>query len=200
MKAEIESRFSKNLSRVEHLIAAHEVVSSSGGHQEDATDVLRAAVIFLHAALEDLLRSLEEWKLPLADARHLSDVPLEGKKPREKFTLGDLVAHRGRTVDEVIRQSVSANLERSNYNDVGEMVAALHRVGVSEGVFSAEFKGQLAAMSSRRHLIAHRADRRSVDGQDVIASLMKDVVEEWHRAVWLFGRALLTALSESEEA
>jgi hypothetical protein len=117
MKPEIESRFTENLDRVKHLVDVYQAAASGPGRRNvGTTDVLRAAVVFLHATLEDLLRSLLEWKLPGAAAEHLRDIPLEGKEARTKFTLDELAAHRGKTVDDLIARSVYASLEDSNFN------------------------------------------------------------------------------------
>ena len=61
MKPEIEHRFADNLTRVESLVAAYDTqVAARGAAGRVAVptaDLLRAAVVFLHATLEDLLRS-----------------------------------------------------------------------------------------------------------------------------------------------
>ena len=95
MKSEIENRFNGNLDRVEYLVALYETGSSGSGRRAvDTSDILRSAVVFLHATLEDFLRSLLEWKLPTAQASYLKDVPLVGKKPRSTFSLDDLALFR----------------------------------------------------------------------------------------------------------
>jgi hypothetical protein len=69
MKTEIENRFNGNLERVEHLVALYETLTTGPGRRPvDTSDILRSAVVFLHATLEDFLRSLLEWKLPSAQA------------------------------------------------------------------------------------------------------------------------------------
>ena len=75
MKDEIARRFELNLSRVQSLIKAYEnaLPGSQGRPPVVTTDILRASVVFLHASLEDLLRSLLEWKLPAAKAEYLSN-------------------------------------------------------------------------------------------------------------------------------
>ena len=76
------------------------------------------------------MRSILAWKLPLATSAQLKDVPLAGKKARTTFTLEDVAAFRGSTVDALISQSVDVYLERSNFNDPGEVEGALARVGL----------------------------------------------------------------------
>lgn len=84
------------------------------------TDRLRAAVVFLHATMEDVLRSVLAWKWPMTDARaQLKDIGvLVGGEPQQKVTQADLIAHRGSSVDDVIRASIAAYLEKSNFNNI----------------------------------------------------------------------------------
>lgn len=98
MKANIEARFVENIARVRNLTdlyRIHLMGQGSGRRGHSKTDVLRAAVVMLHASMEDLLRSIEYWKLPSANSAVLANIPLASKGPATKFNLGDLVAHRG---------------------------------------------------------------------------------------------------------
>lgn len=100
------------------MIALYDDRASGKGRRSlETTDLLRAAVVFLHASLEDLIRGVTAWKLPAAAAAALADVPLVGAIKTAKPTLADLAAHRGRTVQEVIDASVAASLAHSNYNN-----------------------------------------------------------------------------------
>ena len=196
MKAELESRFGENLERVRHLLALYRGEAAGPGRRAvETTDVLRAAVVFLHATLEDLLRTLLEWKLPLAAAEHLKEVPLEGKKPRSSFTLDELAVHRGKTVDEVIARSVAVNLEESSFSHPGEVYRVLEKVGLSRTLFD-PYRIELGPMMGRRHWIVHRADRDKVSGRGHHAArpLPQATVEGWYRALEQFGTDVLAKL------
>jgi hypothetical protein len=154
---------------------------------------LRAAVVLLHATLEDLLRSLAEWKLPTAPADSLDRIPLAGAgKPREKFGLAELAEFRGQTVDMVIAQSVETYLERSSYNHPGEIVELLARIQVNYAI-DASLRNVLAVMMSRRHWIAHRADRNTVTGpgHQMTRSISVALVKKWIKGVDRFGKEVL---------
>jgi hypothetical protein len=59
-----------------------------------ATDLLRAAVVFLHASLEEVLRALSVATLSHTDAAVINEIPLTGVSRSgrpEKFFLGELV-------------------------------------------------------------------------------------------------------------
>ncbi len=131
MKAEIENRFNGNLQCVEHFVALYETLTTGPGHRPvDTSDTLRSAVVFLHATLEDLLRSLVEWKLPTAQAAYLKDIPLTGKKSRSSFTLDDRAHFRGSNVDDLISRSIADHLERSNFDNPGEVSSVLESIGL----------------------------------------------------------------------
>lgn len=196
MKAEIETRFSANLERVQRLVEAYQGAAVGPGRRHvDTTDVLRAAVVFLHATLEDFLRGLLEWKLPLAAAVHIKDIPLAGKKPRSTFTLDDLAPFRGTSVDDLIARSVLENLERSNFNDPGEVEGVLERIGLSK-VLLDPYRDKLGPMMKRRHWIVHRADRNTAMGRGhhVPLALQQAAVEAWNEALKQFGADVLARL------
>ncbi|MGM0578380.1 MAG: hypothetical protein ACQEXJ_21830 [Myxococcota bacterium] len=135
----IVDNFSSNLARVQSLLDVHDAIGTPGpGRRTTAqTDVLRAAVVLLHASLEDLLRSSSEQLLPGAEPHVLSEIGL----PRgdgtsvERFRLGELARFRGDRVDDVIRAAVMAKLERSNYNNVNQVAGALDGLGVKSTDF-----------------------------------------------------------------
>lgn len=190
---EIGGRFGSNLARVK-VLAEHAdstLQIQLGGITDLRSDILRSAIILLHATLEDLLRSVAEVLLPMAAANHLKDIPLLGSmKPRQTtFTLEDLAAHRGRDVSDLIAKSVTAYLERSNYNHPGD-IKCFPAVGRNSREFMRSFLPSPRAMMSRRHLIAHRADRRVGVGAAPLA-IESLTVEEWIDNVALFGGALL---------
>lgn len=196
MKDEIMQRFESNLSRVRHLVTAYEgaLPGTQGRPSVATTDILRAAVVFLHAALEDLLRALLEWKLPLAKAEQLDDVQLLGEKLR-KYTLADFAKHRGSTVDDVVARSVRFSLERSNFNSVQEVAAALVKANVDQKIVD-PYASHLEAMMKRRHWIVHRADRNDARGlgQFPARSLHPATVKTWLASVESFAQSLLALL------
>lgn len=199
MKDEIARRFELNLGRAKSLVASYEgaLPGASGRPSVATTDLLRGSVVFLHASLEDLLRSILAWKLPSAPPKQLEDIPLVGTMPRSKYTLADIAAHRGVTVDELVARSVAASLERSNFNDVAEVASALSGSGIPNASAVVKPHGSnLAAMMSRRHWIVHRADRNRAQGSGHFAaqSLPPDLVETWVASVEAFGKAVLALL------
>lgn len=196
MKQQIESRFDQNLRRVENLIKTYVSTRGPGRGRRDVSrnDILRAAVVFLHATLEDLVRSLEQWKLPAANDTILNAVPLAGSEGRpEKFLLGRLAGHRGKTVDELINESVREYLAQSNYGNVEEVARTLTRIGLDVAKVKPHFP-RLSEMMARRHNIVHRADENpaSGSGQHRAKAISPTGIQPWIDAVRGFGKDLLT--------
>jgi hypothetical protein len=83
MRTEIESRFKANLARVRQLVQTYEgLVGGGAGRSSVAnTDILRAAVVLLHATMEDLIRSVSEWKLPTAPAAAFHEMAFPNGTP-----------------------------------------------------------------------------------------------------------------------
>jgi hypothetical protein len=194
-REEIEQQFRANLERVTGLVGLYEEVAARGRGRKAVpdSDLLRAAVILLHATLEDLLRSLAEWKLPTASATSLERITFGGaKKGKEQFTLVDLAEFRGQSVDEVIARSVAGYLERSNYNHPGDVADLLRKIGVDYSM-SKEMRDDLAIMMIRRHAIAHRADRNPLQGpgHQIARSISVALVKQWTKRVEGFGLAVL---------
>jgi len=204
MKSEIGERLDSNLARVESLIAAYDAevrARSSGARGRVAvttTDLLRAAVVFLHATLEDLVRSALEWRLPLAKAEFLAPVPLlnctrGGHEPR--FNLSDLAGHRGRTVDFVLDKSVQSYLGDATFNNPRQLITAVVSIGLQASLLD-PYTPALGPMMARRHWIVHRTDRNEVVGQGhhVTRSISRKNVQQWLSAVRDLGADFLAAL------
>lgn len=198
MKERISERFSENIARVRNLsdIYTTNLAGAGAGRRgHSKTDVLRAAVVLLHAALEDLLRSLSYWKLPAAHPDVLAKIPLSTVAPAAKFSLGDLAAHRGKSVEDVITESVNGYLERSNYNNVEEVTRFLASVGVDVASVNMWFP-KMTEVMQRRHLIVHRADRDETggSGNHSVRSIGSAQLKKWINAVEGFGAALLNEI------
>jgi hypothetical protein len=87
----IRDNFNENLARVESLVStyeSHPEAQGRGRKSAEVLDILRAAVVFLHASLEDALRSVARWKLPSAASPVLDQIPLigQGSNPKNSFS------------------------------------------------------------------------------------------------------------------
>jgi len=200
MKADLKSRFDENIARVRNLADIYETKLApiaQGRKPVGSTDILRAGVVFLHATVEEFLRGILEWRLPDQSEAILNGVSLvgSGSDRAEKFLLGRLAAHRTKTVDALIRESVSASLTRSNFNSVAEIVSALTSVGLDKTPCEPFFPA-LTALMERRHQIVHRADRNPNHGQGHhhASSIGRHHVHEWAQAAQDFFDAVYAQL------
>lgn len=200
MKDKIADNLKHNLARVESLVTTYEShpdAQGQGRKPAEVLDILRAAVVLLHATLEDVLRNVAYWKLPTADKAVLDEIAVSGAGLNsKKVLLGDLAAHRGKTVDELIEASIDSYLEHSNYNNSAEIAAILQKVNIDVAKVNSTF-GTLQDLMARRHLIVHRADRQDQvagSGDHEIRAINKQTVREWAHAVEDFGAAILGEL------
>lgn len=195
MREEILERFTGNVARARNLIAVYWQIARPGrGRQPVPTvDVLRAAVVFLHASFEDVMRSIAAWKFPHAGEAVLNEIPLVGTFGRaERFHLGKLAAHRNKTVQALIDESVSGYLSTFTMNNTDELAAFLTKIGVEPNAVNGEF-ALLAQVFARRHHIVHQADRNDAPGQGHhnARGLNHETVTGWIDSVDRFVRALL---------
>lgn len=197
MREDIVTRYEPNLARVRKLVDAYRAIAGPGPGRRslDTIDVLRAAVVFLHATLEDVLRTLLARRWPTAGPEHPFDgIPVAPGR-RDRVTLTDLASHRGKSVDDVVRESVNAYLERSNFNNVADVKTAMQRAGLDFEAIAPQ-ASSLAAMMTRRHQIVHRADRQEIggSGNHAAASLGISTVEAWISAVEATCKAIVAQL------
>lgn len=203
-KHSIGLTFEANIDRVAELVAAHDELGTTDAPRPIQEDLLRSAVVLLHASLEDLLRSTSEHLLPRQGPTVLDEVgfPAGPDRTKSKFTLGELHPFKGRTVDEVIQAAVSARLQRASFNNVSEVAGTLERMGLSRSLLDPD-QTRVEAMIKRRHLIVHRADRdRASDGAGVplTSPIAKSTVDRWRSAVLDVGHRVILALPNDEGA
>lgn len=196
MKDDIERRVATNLERVEFFLDTYRVAAPGAGRKAvKHGDFLRAAVVFLHAALEDALRSAVAWKWPHTCVGLDKLEFVVGGSRVAKIGADHLAASRGLTVEDFLATSVNAFLERSSFNNLGVVKLALKRAGVSLVIVDPH-ESKISAMMARRHLIAHRGDRHEKrgSGHHGAASISLGTVEEWTRHTRALCQALVAAL------
>lgn len=221
-------RLSQNLSRVDNLISVHEALEMMmEKHLEqfkkedvekalkdvkeeevertlhDLDDILRSAIVLLHASLEDCLRTIALEHLSRADPDLLKDIPLAGvgNLRKTRFGLGDLVPHRRKTIADVIESSLDQWLHHSSFNNTTDLAAMLNRIGIDPETCNASFSS-LDEMTSRRHRIVHNADRASDadgSGNPGTTPITRDTVAQWRGAVEAFIVAAVCHLPEVVE-
>lgn len=153
------NQYKEGLTRVSSLLALYEKLAKENRDKDArATDILRAAVVLLHASEEDYLRNvLIQWYPVKADPAALKEVPLAGTTGREaKFTFDKLASFRGETVDELIDKSVREYFSKISFNSYTEIVGRLRKLQIE--VKSYERQSDIDALIARRHKIVHEVD------------------------------------------
>ncbi|MGD0227253.1 MAG: HEPN domain-containing protein [Terriglobia bacterium] len=124
-------------------------------------DILRTTVVFLHATFEDFLRTIARQRIAIVKSQEVLDkIPLVGvsKSGRaEKFYLGALNAHRGKTVDQLIRESVENYLDETSFASIRAIDEVLRQAGLDTAPFKFLY-ADIDQMVQRRHRIVHEAD------------------------------------------
>jgi hypothetical protein len=205
------ARFTANLVRADGLVEIYNMTSfmrDSARAREGAehpsieihySDILRAAVVLVHATLEELLRSMAATLLPFADEATLNTIPLVGiggPGRAEKFFLGRLAAHRGKSVLDLIKESVDDYLTTTTYNDTTQISVLLASLAIDVEKVKHLFP-KLDEVIKRRHQIVHRADRSSskADALERVESITADEVKEWISAVQEFMATSVTSVA-----
>ena len=125
----------ENLKRVRHVLSIYNKLygHGPGRRSADKSDLLRFAVVFLHATIEEFLRTIAAYYLPLSNEESLNRVPLVGLNNigrSEKFLLGRLAHHRGKSVDALLKESVTDYLLRLSFNDTTDIIVLLRDCGL----------------------------------------------------------------------
>jgi len=211
------NRLCSNLSRVDSLIDLYDFLSNMLSHYEEAAEqdlvlkmkrppdpleILRAAIVFLHASLEDVLRSIAAKHVSHSNPDLLKDVPFlnSGIRPK-KITLTDLLQYQGETIEGLINKSVNQWLEHRSFNDCNDIAAFLQRIEIDCTACSSEFAA-LDEMIKRRHKIVHNADRRDVYDESkhpILESTDRGTVEMWRESVQNFVVQLMYQLQTAVE-
>ena len=112
-KENLVANFRANIARVESLTAASDALGSPGVGRPTVhqTDILRAAVVLLHASLEDVLRSSSEHLLPYASKAVLDDIGFPDAATGEKSSLESPVVDVHRSSGIVFATVTSSTFE-----------------------------------------------------------------------------------------
>lgn len=201
------ARFQVNMGRVKGLVelASTEPLKPPAPLESigPRADLIRTIVVFLHATFEDALRTTARERLASAKSGVLKDIPLVGISESgraEKFFLGELDGHRGKTVDQLISESVANYLDRKTFGSVNDVETILRQMELDTRPFQ-DIYPDLQQMMTRRHRIVHEADLRSpTDRVSAPWTFVDDLdLTVWMLAVILFYMQLRVSLEPTDE-
>lgn len=188
------SRFVQNYGRVQSLLRIYDKAKSNSSegaevikNDEDIrlTDLLRAAVVFLHGSQEDYIRSiLSEWMRQKVDEKELSTIALLGSSGRvEKFSLAQLNRFSKYSVSTLIDESIKESLGKTSFNSYTEICSWMNKIGISLATFSNQ--NQINELIKRRHKIVHEVDQVAYGnkGGMRVSHIETKTVRSWCSAV-----------------
>jgi hypothetical protein len=188
-------RFLTNLQRANrlYLVTTLGQMDSLEGFFRIGDDVCRSSVVFLHAALEDYLRSVGNHRLPFASKEVINEIPLvslEGVHPN-KFLLGELLPYRNIVVGEVVAESVKKHLLRRSFTSYDEVRSFIAKIQLDSAPFE-QYRDAIDQMMKRRHKIVHESDlvRDGSPTPNQWSDADHQSLLTWTNAVTAFGRDL----------
>lgn len=186
----LRDRASENLERVRNLVTIYQSLGAGEKRQgKHDADLLRAAVVLLHATLEDFIRVLVSWKLPHA-------TPEQIKKSDLRVPLYQLANNRESMVGAFLVKSIEDVLSRSTYNNKDDVRKSLKSIGLdAEKVKISD----LETAMTRRHKIVHRSDRAGESELGRVNSIQSDHVLKWIENVEVFVSDVSKQLEELQE-
>lgn len=203
----IAMRFLLNTKRVQNLLSLYDELATRN-ERNYQHDILRSAVVLLHATLEDVLRGLLKWKKLQSDPKQLSDILFysdDDDRGDKSITLSSLasrvdMAGNGLTVRELIDETIRVYYDRRSFNDRNQVSKALTSLGLKP-TDHAKTLNTIDPMIQRRHLIVHQSDRiEPVAGKHgKLTNIVKDDVKNWLSAVSQFLTAVIVAIQSRVE-
>ena len=198
--ARIERRFTLNMGRVASLTSIYENTPEKSIPNAQRQDLLRSAVVFIHASIEDMVRELLKWKNPIESDTFAGSLKFvmdpDGFETKDKITIAELRRWKDKTVSSILDESTEVHLKKRSFNDTTELASTIKLLGVDVQTFEAHLPA-IAECMVRRHNIVHRSDRPDhtlfTHGQPTALSF--DDVKKWYLATGQVGKLLFAALA-----
>lgn len=196
--------FYQNIERVDTLVRAalfFESEDEDGADSPDtaiANDILRAAVVFLHSALEEVIRNLFQHRLPHVNPENLNKIPFHDHEPTHRpkgILLGELQRYNGIYIENIIYRSINNYVDTININSSTQLVQCLQLAEVDHEQF-VDFYPTLDSLMKRRHQIVHQMDRsNALDPLDSpVNEINQEIVANWRAAVIGFADILIQTI------
>lgn len=189
------SRFLTNLKRANrlYLVTTLGQVDSLEGFLRIGDDICRSSVVFLHAALEDYLRSVGNDRLPFAPKEVINEIPLVSFDAvhANKFLLGELLPYRDSIVSDVIGDSIKKHLLRRSFTSFDDVRSFIGKIQLETAAFE-QYRTPVDQMMQRRHKIVHESDliRDGSPSPNQWTDADHQSLLTWTNAVSTFGRDL----------
>lgn len=199
MRDQLEDEFQQNTDRVKNLILAFQLLEENNiEDSETRKDILRAAVVFMHSTLEEIIRNLFIGLLPNGNNRHLNKIPFVGHEVHHPkgILLGHLKDFNGRFVENIILESIENYVDTLNVNNTTQLSTLFEMVEISTESLRQYFP-ELESLMKRRHQIVHQMDRSNeLDPlMEPVTNIELQTVIDWQNALHDFFSELLRLLA-----
>lgn len=192
-------RFWRNLTRTWVLVAVATSLSTDDDPPElspAGEDLIRAMVVFLHAAVDDFLRELVRILHERLPEDLLDKLKIRiGAKKADAITLGTLARHPNKLFADVVRESVDDWLGQKSFGDANAVASILTKLRID---FSAQqrYVPGLDKLMKRRHRIVHQADITAPTDSEPqrITEEESQEILQWFHDVDFFVTELVVAL------
>lgn len=156
-------------------------------------EIIRSLVVFMHAALEEIIREYSMLNYRRWTPEKLRDVPLPNSKKQraEKFTMADLVPYRESSVDDLLLVGCHNYLNAISFTSTTDIASHLQQFGLEPP--PPELLSRLAPMIERRHRIVHHNDLIPEDRSLPRLPVAKEDLDDWMKATNDFLFAMLAA-------
>lgn len=198
-----KENFDKNLERVNSLHSLYIKLKEEDlkdGKDYKLTDILRAEVVLLHSSFEEYFRSvLIKWLPIKASDETLREFPISLKagKKAEKLFLNDLAHYKGKTIDDIIRDSILETMQLKSFNNEGEIRSWCSKIGITLEKFNGMH--EIDAAVHRRHKIVHEADTNSSGKSPRLQSINPGNITPWIKAYEGLVNSIDDIITEWEE-
>lgn len=175
--------FDRNIDRVNSLCNVYYKLKSDNIKETKSykfTAVLRSAVVLLHSSFEEYFRNVLREKLPkVCDENDLKKISFPGSdgKHNDKITLGQMLQYRDLSVEDLIYQGISEELDSTSFNNFSDICNWTNRAKIDISEFNEQ--KNLQEVISRRHKIVHEADNKHSDSQYSLTAIKESKVREW---------------------
>lgn len=165
--------FKDNLNRVESIVKLFDRLKDKGVNDYKTTkksDLLRAAVVFLHSSFENYFREIIKNLVINSNDNTIIINLLSNLK---KIQLEDLLENKNTNIklSEYINKLVEKRMLLSSFNSVDEIVGYLNIVKISSDF---EHKSEIEEFIKRRHKIVHEADKNISESSEKLNPIYKE--------------------------
>ncbi len=189
---DLRKRFGKNIDRCYGLLQMFESQNIEEDPDEQEVDVLRAVVVFTHASLEDLLRTIL-GHFYRKNHKRIIDEFVQDKSKKNGLLERLKSAPLKSTVEEFAESLIEEKLQYTSFSDTNQIGSMLMKVQIEISALDL-YMNSISALIRRRHQIVHNADLDTRQEPAGVNPLDFNTVNDWLSKARAFGEEVIGAL------